>query len=353
MPIEAFRQLLNSSAPTPAALQAARAAVERASCWIVTDGKNGDEVNCLGVAERLELTGQLRRVAPRAPFTWLMPWGGIDPREGPKRPNSPLAGTMPDIAIASGRRAVPYLRKIKALSGGRTFTVFLKDPRIGARAADFIWVPEHDKLRAANVLATLTSPHRVSPERMVEAVARPPHGLGGSPRPRIAILLGGDSGNHRFTEDDRSALAHSLRDLAGSGAFLMATASRRTPPLLLNEARAIVQAADGFFWSGAGENPYIAMLALADAIVVTADSVNMVGEAVATGKPVLVFSPSGGSAKINRFLSALEREGAIHPFAGIIAPYTYQPIDSTPTIAVELARRYTAHRAGLAPELPK
>ena len=46
-------------------------------------------------------------------------------------------------------------------------------------------------------------------------------------------------------------------------------------------------------WDGRGENPYLALLALADAIVVTADSYNMVGEAAATGAPILVFEPSG------------------------------------------------------------
>ncbi|MGL4279771.1 MAG: mitochondrial fission ELM1 family protein [Albidovulum sp.] len=318
-----------------------------ARCWIVSDGKAGDEAQCLGIAESLDLEGEIRRVSPRPPFVWFMPWGGIDVREGPRRQGSPLAGQLPDIAIASGRRTVPYLRKIKALSGGRTFTVYLKDPRIGTRVADFIWVPEHDTLRGPNVMATLTSPHRISPERLAEAAANPPHNLARTPRPRIAILIGGDSQHYRFTEDDRSALAHALRDLAAGGSFLMATASRRTPPTLLSESRAIVQAAEGFFWSGTGQNPLVAMLALADAIIVTADSVNMVGEAVATGKPVLVFTPSGGNAKINSFLNGLAATGAIRPFTGSVPAYTYAPIDATPQIAIEIARRYTAHRKTL------
>lgn len=330
--------------PAASPLDLARTQVSGASCWVISDGKAGDEVQCLGVIERLGLTAQVRRIAPRAPFTWLMPWGGIDPREGPSRSASPLAGSLPDIAIASGRRTVPYLRKIKALSGGRTFTTFLKDPRTGTRAADFIWVPEHDRLRGANVLATLTSPHRISPQRMAEAAARPPHGLGAATRPRVAVLMGGDSRHHRFTPHDIDNLAQGLRQLAGSEAFLMATASRRTPARLVEEARAIVQAADGFFWNGTGENPYIALLAMADAIVVTADSVNMVGEAVATGRPVMVFEPSGGSAKITAFLTGLDRLGAIRPFTGECPVYTYGPIDATPRIAEELARRYAIHR---------
>jgi mitochondrial fission protein ELM1 len=325
-------------------MEEARTLVAGATCWILSDGKAGDEVQCLGVAEALGLAPEIRRVAPRAPFAWAMPWGGIDPREAPQRPGSPLAGALPDIAIASGRRTVPYLRKLKALSSGRTFTVFLKDPRIGTRAADFIWVPEHDRLRGDNVLATLTSPHRISPQRIDEAAARPPHGIGDLAHPRVAVLIGGDSRHHTFTPQDIDAFAASLRSLAASNVRLIATASRRTPQALAQHCRAIVQASGGIFWDGTGENPYIAMLALSDAVVVTADSVNMVGEAVATGRPVLVFEPGGGTAKITAFLSGLSSLGAIRPFTGSLPTYTYPPIDATPRIAEVLARRYASFR---------
>ena len=47
--------------------------------------------------------------------------------------------------------------------------------------------------------------------------------------------------------------------------------------------------------------------------IVTADSVNMTGEPCATGRPVYVFEPSGGSAKFRRFHEALRRYGATRP----------------------------------------
>ena len=97
--------------------------------WVLTDGKAGDELQCLGVAERLGGVPDIRRVKPRRPWTWLMPRGPIDPREAPDRQASPLRPPFPDIAIASGRRAVAYLRALKQASNGATYTVFLKDHR--------------------------------------------------------------------------------------------------------------------------------------------------------------------------------------------------------------------------------
>lgn len=71
-----------------------------------------------------------------------MPRGPVDPREAPGRPGSPLRPPWPDLVVASGRRAVAYLRAVKRASGGRCFTVFLKDPRTGPGAADIVWAPD-------------------------------------------------------------------------------------------------------------------------------------------------------------------------------------------------------------------
>ncbi|PSC06876.1 nucleoside-diphosphate sugar epimerase [Alsobacter soli] len=319
------------------------------TCWIITDGKAGDENQCLGVAEALGLTPDVRRINPRAPWVWLMPWGPIDPRERPGLEGGPLAGPPPDIAIASGRRAAPSLAALKRLSGGKTFTVFLKDPRTGTGAADFIWVPEHDRLRGPNVLATVTSPHRVSAERIAAARAKPDQRLAGLKRPRVALLLGGDSKHHRFTGDDIVRLTAQIGSLAQSGAGLMATASRRSPSALVEGVKAIVRGKGGFFWDGSGENPYVAMLALADAIVVTADSANMVGEACATGRPVLVFEPSerkqGSPSRISGQILALKRAGAVRSFQGRLESYAYPALDSIPEIASAVAAAFARHRS--------
>lgn len=315
--------------------------------WVLTDGKAGDETGCLGVAEALGLTPEIRRVAPHAPWVWVMPWGPVDPREAPGRPGSPIAPPFPDLAIASGRRAVPYLRQVRRASQGKTFTVFLKDPRTGADTADLVWVPEHDRLRGENVLATLTSPHRVSAARLAAARAAPPAGLAALPVPRVALIIGGDSRHHRFTPADIDALVERIRLLAASGASLMMTPSRRTPPLLRDRIATLVREHGGWAWDGTGENPYLPMLALADMIVVTADSVNMIGEAAATGRPVCVFHPSGGHARIGAFIAALERKGVVRPFTGRLESFSYQPIDSTPVIA-DVIRKALADR-GIVP----
>jgi mitochondrial fission protein ELM1 len=127
----------------------------------------------------------------------------------------------------------------------------------------------------------------------------------------------------------------------------MITASRRTPPALRVGLQSLVTGGGGFFWDGSGANPYTAMLALADAIVVTADSYNMVGEAAVTGAPILVFEPSGGHRKLSAFLDGLAAYGAVRPFAGRLEEFNYEPLNSTPVIAAAAAAALVRHRRAL------
>lgn len=313
--------------------------------WVLTDGKAGDEVQCLGVAERLGVVPEIRRIAPGPPWSWLMPRGPIDPREAPEREDSPIRPPFPDIVIASGRRAVAYLRAVRKASQGRTFTVFLKDPRIGTSAADLIWVSEHDRLRGGNVLVTVTSPHRLAPTALAAARATPPPALAALPSPRAAVLVGGDSRHHRFRPQDIESFASLLDRLAGSGVTLMGSRSRRTPPALDAAVAEIFRRHGGWWWDGTGANPYVPLLALADTIVATADSTNMIGEAAATGVPILVFEPHGGHGKLAKFLEALKRHGAVHHFQGKLEGERYEPLDSTGTIAAAVLEGWRRHKA--------
>ena len=315
------------------------------SAWVLTDGKAGDLAQCIGVAEALDVSYETRTVAPRPPFSWWLPFGPTDPREWESRPDSPISPPYPDIVIASGRRAAGYLRRVKRRSGGRTFTVFLKDPRTGPDAADLIWVPEHDRLRGRNVLVTPTSPHRFSSAKLAALRTETLPDIDGLRSPRIAVLIGGDSRHHRFAEQDQKRLLAGLRDLGETqGASLMITASRRTPPDLAYGLASLARSGKHLYWSGKGQNPLGPYLAKADAIIATADSTNMIGEAAATGKPIHVFHPGGGHEKITRFLGTLERMGAVHPFPAPLKTTTYEPIDATPVIADRILADYASFR---------
>ena len=309
---------------------------------VLGSGKAGHEINAVGVAEALGASYELKRVEPRKPFLWMSPFGPVDPRDA-----ALLRPPLPDIVLASGRVTVPYLRAFKRAGGARVFAVFLQDPRFARASMDLIWVPEHDRHRGANVIATLTSPHAFSPRRLAAARAAPDARLAELPNPRCAIVLGGPSGAQHFTGADMDRMCEATRAIIAQGFSVIATPSRRTPADLTDAVRDGIGDGPGFLWDGAGDNPYASLLALADAILVTGDSANMVGEATATGAPVHVFEPSGGgSKKLAGGIDALVRKGAARRFTGTIERFSYAPIDSSGEIAAEIVRRFYARRAG-------
>jgi mitochondrial fission protein ELM1 len=307
--------------------------------WILTDGKAGDEQPLIGLAEAMGVRPVLRRVAPRRFFAWMMPWGPIDPRDGGRAAGLPLAPPYPDICLATGRRAVPYLRRLKALSPD-TFCVLFKDPRTRRNGADLLVVQEHDALRGDNVLVVTTAPNRLSPGRLAAARSRMSATLSALPSPRAAVLVGGDSRHHRFTPGDIERLVEGLRARIAGGAALMITASRRTPADLVRALADLAAAPGVVFWDGTGENPLIAYLAFADEVIVTADSTNMMGEAAALGVPVQVFRPTGGHPKIDRFIAALSREAAIGRFPDAPATGRPAPVNVTPGLARDVLSRW-------------
>jgi len=304
---------------------------------ILGSGRIGHEVNALGVAAALGCAHEMRRVAPRYPFARLAPWGPVDPGD-----RAVFEGPAPDIVIASGRVTVPYVRAWKRRAPN-LFAAFLQDPRWARAEMDLIWVPEHDALRGANVVSTLTSPHPFSPSRLAAARAAPDPRLAALPAPRCAILLGGPSGAQHFTAGDVAHMREAVAAIRAQGFAVMATPSRRTPPALTAAVRESL--GDGFLWEGTGENPYGALLALADAILVTGDSANMVGEATASGAPVHVFEPSGGgSRKLGKAIDALIARGAARRWEGRLQRFAYASIDSSAEIAAEILRRYEVRR---------
>ena len=117
------------------------------------------------------------------------------------------------------------------------------------------------------------------------------------------------------------------------------TPSRRTAEGALRLVRERLAGMPYFLWDGSGDNPYFGMLGLADAVLVTADSVSMVSEAAASGKPVHIVDLDGGSVKFARFHAAMRDAGIARPFDGSIESWRYPPPDDTARAGEEIRRR--------------
>jgi uncharacterized protein len=170
-----------------------------------------------------------------------------------------------------------------------------------------------------------------------------PPDIAALPRPRVTVVLGGKNAVYKFTDTCDEKLERSLTSLAALGVSFMITPSRRTHPRLLAAVDRATAKSPRIFWSGDGDNPYPNFLAHADALVVTADSVNMCGEAAATGRPVYVFHPARGSPKFDRFHRGLDAAGATRRLPESFTTmdvWDYSPLQAAEQIALEITARW-------------
>lgn len=316
------------------------------TCWVMSDGKAGMEGQCLGLAEALGLDPQVKRIRIRAPWRWLPPQLWLDPlaRAGPD--GDALAPPWPEVLIACGRPTVAPAIAIRRASGGRTFAVQIQNPTVHPRHFDVVVTPKHDRLEGPNVITTTGGLNRVTPARLAAAAARFGPRFCHLPRPLVAVLLGGDSKVYRMTRTIALRLGERLAALSRrQGAGLLVTPSRRTGAKYQAILHQALEGLPAEIWDGTGGNPYFGYLALADAFVVTGDSVNMVSEAATTGKPVYVVDLKGGSAKFRRFHEAMRKAGITRPFDGRLETWSYPALRDTERAAAEIRRRMAVPHA--------
>jgi uncharacterized protein len=316
--------------------------------WVVHDGKIGMANQVIGLAEAVGFPFVEKRLDIRAPWRHLAPQLWLQPLAALGTAGDRLLPPWPDLLIACGRLAAAPALAVKRASGGRVFWVQVQDPRFARREVDLMVVPKHDPARGDNVFPTVGAVHRITAARLADGARRFGPQFAGLPRPLVAVLIGGNNRVYRLGESRFAAFVDQLAVLARAGFGIAVTPSRRTGPAAEQLLRQGLAGFPAFIWDGVGDNPYFGLLGLADAVLVTADSVSMVSEAAATGKPVHIIDLDGGSAKFARFHAALRAAGITRPFAGAIADWRYAPPDDTARAAAEIRHRLAARVAEVA-----
>ena len=305
-----------------------------ATSWILSEGFAGLQAQALGLAEAAGLHPELRVLTPRAPWRWLA--ASLWPAPLAAVPDA-VRAPLPGQVIGFGGVAAAVGAALR--HGGRR-VVQVQHPRMDPRRFDLIVVNRHDDLTGPNVVVTRTALHRATPARLAEAARHwRPH-FEHLKRPLVTVLIGGGNGRFRLDAPVARELAGRLAAMVRrDGVGVAVTPSRRTDPAVTRVLTEVLAPLGGYVWDGGGDNPYFGMLALADAIVVTMDSISMISEAVATEAPVLLAGLPGRSRRIGRFTDALFAEGRLRAFAGRYEAWPVAPLDDTPAAAAEMCRR--------------
>jgi mitochondrial fission protein ELM1 len=315
------------------------------SVWVLHDGKPGMASQALGLAEAAGFAFTEKPLSVHRPWSWLPPQLWVAPLFAVTEAGHPLAPPWPDLVIGCGRNAARPVLAIRRAGGGRTLAAQIQDPRVGRGEFDMLFVAEHDRLRGPRIVVTRGALHRVTAQLLAAERRRFP-ALDRLPRPILGVLIGGSNRAYRLGTRRLGEIADLVAGIVRqNGGSAVVTPSRRTGEAGLALLRERLAGLPGSIWDGSGANPYYAYLAVADALLVTADSVSMVSEAAATGKPVHILDLDGGDAKFARFHEAMRKAGITRPFAGRIESWSYTPPDDTARAGAALRELVMTHAA--------
>ncbi|MBR0559677.1 mitochondrial fission ELM1 family protein [Neokomagataea anthophila] len=261
---------------------------------------------------------------------WLRPLSCIEPIALPPQTNV-LIGVGGTGGIIGRALARKYHLPI----------VQIQNPRRQFKRFDVIIANPHDGIAGENILISRNALHPVTPQKLESARQQWHSHLRRDHRPLLAVMIGGANG--RFTLGPREA-AHMADTIIAytqhHNMQTIVTPSRRTGADVITVLREHLTPHGIRLETGEGDaNPYMGMLACADMIAVTTDSVSMISEAVATPAPVMILPLPGRSQRIGQFIAALEKDDRIRPFSIEHTSWTVRPLDDTPDIAREMRRR--------------
>lgn len=315
---------------------------ENLKVWVLSDGKAGHHNQSMCVAEALGVTPEIHYFQrKKGAFFWEL----VAPHLGVKNPPSGQNG-WPDVVIATSYHMASVSKYIKQ-QNPNTFCV-----QIMARGrmpwCDAVLSFVHDSPKPAeNLLVLNSAPNRITPQNLKTAAKNWAKRLQGYKKP-VAFIIGGSCRHLNFTEQKATQMADDVTAWAKQkGASLWVTASRRTG---VAQQKIIAEKLEKsgvphFWWNGEGDNPYLAFLALSDAIIVTPDSFSMVTESCGAGKPVYVYGlNSWGVKKFDVLYRKLESLGYLTAFGGKEIAPPKSPLNERQKIKDFIEKRYLAFK---------
>lgn len=291
---------LNQSKAVAEAVKAERAALGFA-------GRTRTEI--IDVRFRSRAAGALFRalsllLGGHPPFKGFLLWAALE-----RSCYRKIMGTFCDVIISCGSSLAGVNLLVKHENQARAVAI-MKPPFTAG--FDAVLTPGHDGLKpGGNIFVTDTALTDLAgmdgAARGLERELSLPVGV-----PRIGFLVGGDGAGFRFDPRSFEELLVRLADaLKGSRGRALVTTSRRTPEWAATLLKERLAGLCPFLVIANEANRPDAVrgiLALSDAIIVTGESISMVSEAVASGKPVIAVLPGDArrlKPKVRRFLDGL------------------------------------------------
>ena len=273
--------------------------------WLLLGDKRGDNGQVEAVAAALGWPCDRKNLVMKARYERAKPRFRATLDHLDRQRSDPLEAPWPEVIITSGRRPAMAALWVRRQSANRTRVVHIGKPSGAMHEFDLVVASGENHLPPLPNYLPITLPlMRVSVDSIQAEAERWRSRLRELPRPLIALFIGGPTGPFRMRARVGRRIVAEVARIRALGGTAYVVTSRRTPLGVVKTLRKRLPAEVPFFaWPeeippeaapGLVENPYRALLGTADGFVVTGDSISMLVEVAALGKPLAIFPlPTG------------------------------------------------------------
>lgn len=245
---------------------------------------------------------------------------------------------LPAVIISSGRRTASLALYLKRQSSQKLRIIQIMKPDGNLEKFDVVILPQHDSFKHAssNVIRIIGALSSIDTSRtsVEHIIPRYP-----ATQNCIAVIIGGNTKNYTFTTADARLFISILKNITihHTSQFFI-TFSRRTPQVVKQIIRQCFIGPHVIYDpDDSAPNPYLAMLAGANYIISTADSISMCSEAASTGKPLYIFYPDSFKLRKHRFfiqqLFDLGVAKRLDQSVSVLQNYSYVPLNEVKRVA--------------------
>ena len=307
---------------------------------LLTEGMHGMISQVEGMAKALntEYTHKIVRLS--------FPWNLIPPKFTPisqivlKDKIYITENEIPDIIISCGRKSVIPSILLKR-KNSNIFTIHIQNPKVNSKNFDVVIAPTHDKYYGPNVIPSEGAIHYITYEEIQAAKNYLTSKI--KSNKIVSIILGGPNKYYSFNKEQLMEIFESIKmTFIGKGYEIIIIPSMRTPKTIIELAKKEMSKF-GHVVDIIDKQAYLSAYALAEYVVVTCDSISMISEAAASGKPIYVahMKPKKDIYRFKRFFQLFEDMGIIknHILPPPDKPWTYKKHNEAVKIAEELKNK--------------
>ena len=304
---------------------------------LLTEGMHGmiSQVEGLAKALNAEFNHKIVRLS--------FPWNLIPPKFTPvsqiilKDKIYITENEIPDIIISCGRKSVIPSILLKR-KNSNIFTIHIQNPKVDSKNFDAVIAPMHDNYYGTNVMKSEGAIHYITYEEIQAAKNYLTSKI--KSNKIVSIILGGPNKYYSFSKEQLMEIFGSIKmHFVAKGYETIIVPSMRTPKTIIELAKKEMSKF-GHVVDKVDKQAYLSAYALAEYVVVTCDSISMISEAAASGKPIYVaqMKPKKDIYRFKKFFELFEHLGIIKSFIPGIPdkPWTYKQHNEAVRIANDL-----------------